>query len=87
MALLPAPTFFFLKVLCQERQIMSLHKLLLDPFVIIRSRKLNPRVTLNVGGERHDVMWTTLQRIQRSRLYRLSQAKTHQEILVNFHVV
>ena len=36
-----------------------------DPFVIARSRKMNPRVTFNVGGEHHDVMWLTLERIPR----------------------
>ena len=57
--------------------------LISDPFVIQRSRKLNPRVTLNIGGERHDVMWATLQKIPNSRLCKLANVKTHFEILVN----
>jgi hypothetical protein len=55
-----------------------------DSFVIERSRKLNPRVTLNIGGEHHDVMWATLQKIPNSRLCKLAQAKTHSNILVIF---
>ena len=54
----------------------------LDPFVIQRSRKLNPRVTLNIGGEHHDVMWATLEKIPNSRLCKLAHAKTHSDILV-----
>ncbi len=53
-----------------------------DPFVIIRSRKLNPRVTLNIGGEHHDVMWATLAKVPNSRLCKLVHAKTHDDILV-----
>jgi hypothetical protein len=50
-----------------------------DPFVISRSRKMNPRVTLNIGGEHHDVMWATLEKIPRYKsckgvfLYFMSQ--------------
>ena len=38
-----------------------------DPFVISRSQKMNPRVTLNIGGEHHDVMWATLEKIPRCK--------------------
>ena len=32
-----------------------------DPFIIQKSRQLNKRVTLNVGGVRHDVLWKMLE--------------------------
>ena len=38
-----------------------------EPFIIARSRAINQRVTLNVGGERHDVMWRALETIPKSR--------------------
>ena len=41
------------------------------------------RVTLNVGGERHDALWTTLEKKPRSRLGKLALAFTHEEILEN----
>ena len=53
-----------------------------DPFIISKSRQLNKRVTLNVGGVRHEVMWKMLETIPRSRLGRLAmQATTHEKIL------
>jgi len=53
-----------------------------EPFVVARSRAVNPRVTLNVGGERHDVMWRALENIPRSRLGRLArEGLTHEAIL------
>ncbi|KAK4476115.1 hypothetical protein MN116_001335 [Schistosoma mekongi] len=38
----------------------------------LRARKYYSRVVLNVGGERHEVMWKTLRRLPLSRLGRLS---------------
>ena len=38
-------------------------------------------MTLNVGGERHDALWTTLEKKPRSRLGKLALAITHEEIL------
>ena len=53
-----------------------------DPFIIAKSRQLNKRVTLNVGGVRHEVMWKMLETIPRSRLGRLAtNATTHEKIL------
>nr|CDS30855.1 shaker cognate [Hymenolepis microstoma] len=48
---------------------------------IIRSRSKSTRVILNVGGDRHEVMWRTLEKIPHSRLGRLQHAVTHQEIM------
>lgn len=53
-----------------------------EPFVIARSRAINQRVTLNVGGERHDVMWRALETIPKSRLGRLAlEGHDHDTIL------
>ena len=52
-----------------------------DPFIIQKSRQLNRRVTLNVGGIRHEVMWKMLEQVPRSRLGKLVQASTHEQIL------
>ena len=34
-----------------------------------------------MGGERHDAMWTTLEKKPRSRLGKLALALTHEEII------
>jgi len=53
-----------------------------DTYIIAKSRHLNKRVSLNVGGVRHEVMWKMLETIPRSRLGRLAmQATTHEKIL------
>ncbi|XP_059087713.1 potassium voltage-gated channel protein Shab-like [Tigriopus californicus] len=52
-----------------------------EPYVIERSRCMHQRVILNVGGERHEVMWKTLNFLPKSRLGRLKSSKTHEEIL------
>jgi len=31
-----------------------------EPWVIARSRQINKRLTVNVGGEKHEVLWRTL---------------------------
>ena len=38
-----------------------------DPQVIRRSRQERRQVTLNVGGERHEVAWRMLERVPQSR--------------------
>ena len=53
-----------------------------DPFIIGKSRTLNKRVTLNVGGVRHEVMWKILENVPRSRLGRLAaQGICHEKIM------
>ena len=39
------------------------------------------KVTLNVGGEKHDVLWSTLAKKPRTRLGKLAMALTHEEII------
>jgi len=43
-----------------------------DSYIISKSRQMNRRVTLNVGGVRHEVMWRMLESVPRSRLGRLA---------------
>ncbi len=52
-----------------------------EPFVIQRSRQINRRVTLNVGGQKHEALWSTLRRIPRTRLHKLAMSQTHDEIM------
>ena len=52
-----------------------------DPFIISKSRQLNKRVTLNVGGVRHEVLWRMLEQLPDSRLGLLSRARTHEQIM------
>jgi hypothetical protein len=53
-----------------------------DPFTIIRSKTMNKRVTLNVGGVKHEVLWRTLDRMPHTRLGRLKESATHEAIMV-----
>ena len=51
-----------------------------EPFIIARSRAINQRVTLNVGGERHDVMWRALETIPKSRYQSYTLSKYRKSI-------
>lgn len=52
-----------------------------DPFTIIQSRTHNRRVTLNVGGVKHEALWKTLDRMPHTRLGKLRDANTHEAVI------
>ena len=48
---------------------------------IIAHRSLHPKITINVGGEKHEVMWELLEKRTLTRLGKLSRARTHETIM------
>ncbi|XP_074641121.1 potassium voltage-gated channel subfamily B member 1-like [Tubulanus polymorphus] len=52
-----------------------------DPYMIMRSRQLNSRVVINVGGVKHEVLWRTLDRMPHTRLGRLRECNTHEAVM------
>lgn len=64
-----------------QRLSSSLSELPPNPRIVARIRAKTKRVLLNVGGQKHECLWTTLGRLPHSRLGRLRQALTHEAIM------
>ncbi|GIX77205.1 potassium voltage-gated channel protein Shab [Caerostris extrusa] len=47
----------------------------------MKSRTLNKRVCINVGGVKHEVLWRTLESLPHTRLGRLKDCNTHEAIM------
>ena len=56
------------------------------PAMVIRSRMINKKVILNVGGVKHEVMWRMLEKQPRSRLGLLAMATTPTQVIQSLFI-
>ena len=52
-----------------------------DQAAIARHKLANPKVIINIGGQKHEVMWKVLEKRPLTRLGMLAKARSHEDIL------
>ena len=52
-----------------------------DPAAIASHKKQYPKIVINVGGVKHEVMWKMLEKRPLTRLGLLAKARTHEDVL------